>query len=469
VRADVPIALAAFLCCYLGWESWRELNAYGAVAILSPAILASSVHFYLSYSLPMLGTFFDDGLLRTMHLWTEDEHTGWLIYAMVLVCLSAVVFWRGYRCSIGLSMGRRVAAALRRTGLIRAELRPNLFIVFVLIAASIAARMTLINLGIFGYSSDRATLYEYAAYRQYLEHAAALGLLALFLIAVDLFNRPSLNRLLLGAIFIADLLLEIGFGFLSGFKSQVISPAIVVGVAYFLVRGRIPIKWVLGAIILMIAAYAIVERFREIRHSFYSFESTSALSILDAVTTAASTGSNDNQRSVLVTVAGRAELITPTIRALQFSETALDWGSDAPAFLSSILLAPLHAFVPRLIWPDKPANNAGIWFYTRVYGGDASGFTSVGMGPISYFYFAGGVTAVVVGFFLLGMFYRALFMGFGSLGAGGWIVYLVVAGKLALIPSEVGAMLAGVLQLIPLAILVQATVLRTSRPAVATV
>src|SRR3546814_15261390 len=90
-----------------------------------------------------------------------------------------------------------------------------------------------------------------------------------------------------------------------------------------------------------------------------------------------------------------------------------DWSSDvcssdlgSPTFLTNIALSPAYAFIPRVIWKEKPSGDLGLW-YTHVVMGLGS-YSSTAMGPVTYLYFAGGALAVFVGFMGFGILQKVL-------------------------------------------------------------
>lgn len=112
---------------------------------------------------------------------------------------------------------------------------------------------------------------------------------------------------------------------------------------------------------------------------------------------------------------------------------------------------------------SKSFINDGHWFNTEVLGADPRSTTAVGMGPISYLYFVGGMVAVWIGFFLLGVVQRVAFSSLLPLGAGGWIVYLGMLSLLAIPISNVSAGIGGLLRMLPFLIIAQLLLLKRSQ------
>ena len=63
-----------------------------------------------------------------------------------------------------------------------------------------------------------------------------------------------------------------------------------------------------------------------------------------------------------------------------------------------------YAFIPRVIWPDKPTVTRGAWFseYLGVYGRDGEINTSIGMTAVGELYWNFGAPGVVIGMFVFG-------------------------------------------------------------------
>ena len=138
------------------------------------------------------------------------------------------------------------------------------------------------------------------------------------------------------------------------------------------------------------------------------------------------------------------------------SQGGLPEGS--PAFRSDILLAPLHAIVPRFLWAGKPLQNIGLWYTHEVLGFRFE--SSTAMSPFTYLNFAGGPVAVVIGFFFVGVCQRALFEGFRGYGAGGLIVIVGLLGTLASIDSAFNTFIIGIMRMLPMLVIAQYLILQ---------
>jgi hypothetical protein len=63
-----------------------------------------------------------------------------------------------------------------------------------------------------------------------------------------------------------------------------------------------------------------------------------------------------------------------------------------------------YAFIPRLIWPDKPSVTRGAWFSTRLglFQTEADATTSIGMTAVGELYWNFGLPGVLLGMLAIG-------------------------------------------------------------------
>src|SRR6185312_2743673 len=72
---------------------------------------------------------------------------------------------------------------------------------------------------------------------------------------------------------------------------------------------------------------------------------------------------------------------------------------------------PLWAFIPRIVWPDKPAVGGGQDWVSQFTGITFAAGTSVGIGQVLEFYMNFGVPGLVTGFAILGFILMRLDQG----------------------------------------------------------
>jgi hypothetical protein len=455
--------LNASLFAFLAWQCILEFRKSGSIALLSPAVLASVFHFSGSYVLPFLMIPLDDAVIGNTQRWVPAGDNAMLLTeAMGLANAAAVAFWVGYRLRTAIRLGTTASRALRSSGFVRFTLQINVPVALVSTAATLAAILISIRLGVFGYSSNYNDLFSNAEYRQLLSTVQVFLPLNLFLFSYDAFcrlgrGRPTGWRLpMVGALF----LLNVGVGFLSGFKAQVAFPALIVAGSYYLASRKIPVIPLLLAIPLLWGAYRVIEPFRALWNNSEHFDSTNLSSITSALADATTT--SETAIPIIGGVgqaATKVELLSFTAATIEALRNNPEITVDGPNFLNAILLAPVYMLVPRAVWPGKPIYQFGYWYAQTILGDPIGMRNSVAMGPISYFLFIHGSLAVVVGFMFLGGLFRAIFEALSHAGPGAWLVYLMASPTMFFIYSEVGPSITGMFMTILSGLVIQRLVL----------
>jgi hypothetical protein len=229
------------------------------------------------------------------------------------------------------------------------------------------------------------------------------------------------------------------FGFFSGYKYGVVMPFVLTGFVYYYVMDRIPWKAFLAAIALLYLAYAVIEPFRALRYLDPDFKNREIVAIASGVMRAGESYDQAEVKDVfLAQIAPRLNSTLSAACAVKYmDENKLP--PNAPSFLQDLFLAPFHALVPRFLWSAKPISLIGLWFNSEVLGGGEDSPSSGAMTPIGYLYFAGGVLAIGVGFFLIGIAARWIASSFWKCGSGSAIVYFGLLGNFIVIDSSVNA------------------------------
>ena len=454
------VLLNIVLFVYVIWEIWRNARTDRWRVLVQPAVLASLVHFIGSYFLPNI-RYMDDSTFPILHprlLFSGTDAVEYLNVAMWAILLAVFAMWRGYRSRFAIRIASHTRAFLVSKGLIRTEIRVNFVAIFILGFISIGAMFLKVELGVFGYSSTAQSLESMASVTAWLKFASDGGTLVLLVLAMAVFTtryKKSRGVLLL---FIMILALQVIMGFLSGFKSQVVMPMVIVGISYYVIKDRMPYKWIAIAVMMLVLAYQVVEPLRSIINNSTNFNNQSIGSIISAVFDAATMEQEDATSSTAMKVFARQDMTTFTAQSFLFKDK-FGVPDDAPDFFGSLIFSPVHAFVPRFIWSGKPTESTGYWYNVSVMGALPLNRTSVAMGPVSYAYFAGGYLGIFLVFWFIGFIQRITFETFTRVGLGGWLIYLGLFSSLVMIPSSLGAMFAGFFRAIPFVILAQYWVL----------
>jgi hypothetical protein len=247
---------------------------------------------------------------------------------------------------------------------------------------------------------------------------------------------------------------QVFFGFLSGFKNSVVQPFIIVAFAFYCYRNRFP-RWLIPAIVIAVtAAYTVIEPFRIARYDNTDFSGTSIISIASTMTdidNIKKLSSNANT-PVWLSVIIRNNLTYVASLGIEYSANH-SLSDDSPQFLKNILLAPVHAVIPRLLLPEKPIKNEGLWYSQKVVGHDL--LNSVDMSPFTFLNFAGGPIAIIFGFLFIGVIQRGLFDGLRVYGAGGLIIIFGLLSTIGTIESSFNSVIIGIIRLFPMLVVAQ--------------
>jgi len=441
------VTYSIVLAAYLAFEIRQQQRRTGPV-FANPVVLTSIVSFLIPFSLSNFIFWLPSTMLEAVG--TPVGITPWMNDLMFLVVIAACGLWVGYSSGLGRGLARKLRESRLVRHLISAPTGMSQTAVSVCIGLSLAARLVQLQLGIFGYGSDNDTLIALAAYREYFYFVEVLGQWALIAIALDHYG-PSRTSLRLGQWLWPVLGYEMVWGFLSGFKARVVIPMLLIALAHYVQRGRFP-RWLAPALACgLVVAYAVIEPYRDLWNTGWGKGGIrgATSTIVDGLPRGSAT---DSGVSTPLQVAARVNLTYFGSLGIEYAATS-QLPAGSPDFLGNILWSPIYAVVPRLLWDAKPLNDSGNWYAREVRGVDSN--TSTAMSGVTYLNFAGGITAVVLGFLFVGMTHRVLFDGLRGLGPGAWLVLIGLLPTLIQFESTFEAFPIGIMRQLPLLLAAQ--------------
>jgi hypothetical protein len=453
--------LTGVLLGFLALEVMRVRSLHPQCWVLNPVVWGSFHTFFLAYGVSNVLFLFPDEQLYLLGL--VPDITPPMVKHMALVLLAAMAMWVGYWSPIAAWFAReKSAAAFQARFLPRQSHLRSLTLPALMVIAS-GARLMQIQLGVFGYSSTYERLVEAGAYTQFLSMFASIGKAALLLAALQYFNNPSSSfaRFWLYGL----ILLEVGWGLMSGFKSAVVMPIILAMVAQYLVTGRVSRQLTVFAVVAVFAAYAVIEPFRGARNDDLGHRGTTFGEIASTLSKGLEDETVNTDKALLpLTILARSNLTWIGSFGLEYADSG-QVGASAPEFLPNIILAPLHAWIPRAIWDSKPLGDIGLWYNQEVMG--MSHFSSTAMGPVTYLNFAGGGVAVFLGFFFMGCVQRILFFLLQPWRSmQGAVVFLGMLGTISNIDSAFNGIVVSLVRELPIYLAALFLVFRSGSAAV---
>lgn len=427
--------------------------------LLNPAVLASIFTFLLGFAITNYIHFVPDSEAnRFLYKQLGSDPFPLLNYTMTLIILSAMTMWWGYNSSFGDSFYNfLMKKPLGLDKYFRTELKPNMAFIYALIIISVFARLYAIQLGVYGIAQSSRTISENIAIAFTINAAGQLINFSLILVAIKFFKEGfNFNyRITLALIVI----IEIYFGVISGMKSAVVFPVAILFICYYLVHKKFHKGFIIATILLLVAAYIIVEPFRIIRMQDANFQSSPgyiASSMMDAYSLNQSRKIIAGDDNIFTNIILRSNYLVAAAKAIDFADNSV-FDKRAPDFLEKIYTVPLQAFIPRIFWSGKPLEDTGSWFSFVVWGGSRT--TSVAMSPIGFLYFAGGIIAVIIGFFVFGIMQKMVW-NFYLGGGGQLLIYFGFLTTVVLIDSAVNTTFVTWLRNLPIIIILQSFLIK---------
>lgn len=450
------IIYTSLLIFYLLFEVIFKKNKDKESYLLNPVVLSSFFTFILGFGLTNFVFLDEDGFY-----WSELYNRfganafGYLADAMPLVIIAAIAMWAGYHSGLGRHLFRFLTSSiipvkkyLRKSFEIRFEL------IIYLAVLSFIARFIAIYLGIFGYSQDPETVSRFSGIDLPLNLLGELGKFCLLIISLAYFTSPEIKKYKIT--FVVILIFELFFGILSGMKSAIILPFVIIFLTYFFIHRKIKKTYAIYFIISIAVAYTIVEPFRMLRMHDPNFKSTPGY-ILSTFTEAYSLSKkvgfaqSELTENVFLSAFMRNNYVIEIAKAKEYNDK-VGLKEDDPNFKGLLFTVPFWAYVPRAIWTSKPIPNLGGWFTQKVWGMDIISATA--MTPFGFLYFAGGIPFIIIFLFIIGVMQHALFK-FIELSSGGVIIYIGLLSTVVFIDSNVSGIFISWLRMFPILLVLQ--------------
>ncbi len=456
------IAKNIFLLLFLYYNinNYRKSNPHHW--LLNPAVLASILTFLLGYCITNFVYFIpgsENEKLMYRLLGLEpliDFNKG-----MNAIIIAAISMWIGYNTKFGIKLYHFILRfPINFKKYFRSSFIPDMQIVYLIFGLAIGTRLYAIQLGIYGFSQSTEKLTASIGIAYILMSFTELTSLCLLVVSFAYFKNPK--NFNYKFTFFLILTVEIGFGILSGMKSAVIMPLIFSFVTYYLVNNKIHKGLIVAVAIFIIIAYVIIEPFRMLKSKDANFQSTPsniANTMVDAYFLNKSMKIVPGSENIFENIANRNAYLLGASKSIQYAEVH-GLGANDPDFLAKIYTIPVQTFIPRLIWSNKPIEDAGRWYSVNVWG--STPINSVAYTPIGFFYFAGGFVFIVLGFLLIGILQKTLWQFFLA-GGGQILIFLALLSTVVIIDSAFNGMIVYWLRFLPVFIFLQAIILKKTR------
>lgn len=205
------------------------------------------------------------------------------------------------------------------------------------------------------------------------------------------------RKSLLLPVIIAMVLAQLVFGFIVDSKGDALIGAVLVAVTHLLVNGRLPKTWVAAIAAFVLLAFPILQANRTVRAT-HGYDSSEVLQSLTKVFEAAvaTSDSNSKGRDRAATFAERLSLKGSVEMIVRGT------GTVAPFQNGYTLLPIVSAFIPRVVWPDKPDIQTG-QILNKEFKVSSVAYTYISPSHLGELYWNFGWTGVVGGMTFVGL------------------------------------------------------------------
>jgi hypothetical protein len=417
--------------------------------LLNPIIISSVFTFLLSYGVSNILFFLNPDELDLLNLVPDISPA--MVKISYLTNISVIAIFAGYWSPLYYRIIHTRIALKFDNKILSKYTQLKWYTIPTFYFISSLSRIIQVRLGIFGYFSSIERRIELGSYSQYLALGSSLGKVGLFLYSLNYFknNSSKRNKYYFFLLLAYDLL----WGVLSGFKSEIVIPFVILFISYYVSTGKTSYKWIVYSVISLFFAYVVIEPFRATKNFDSNLEARSVNQFASLLRESRNLDLDvsENKVPILLALASRTNLTWIGSQGIDYADNVGLKDSD-PDFLSNLFLSPLHAFIPRILWSGKPLSELGIWYTQVVMGKDSN--SSTAMGPLTYLYFAGGQLLIFIFFFFIGCLQRiVLFLLRPFHYFAGLFLYLLILMNISIIDSSINSILISLFRDIPISLL----------------
>lgn len=363
----------------------------------------------------------------------------WLTTALLFTLLGLLALWSGYYGRLGLVLHRLTVRPareqVRARAVVRIEMAGGLYVL------GLMARLVMLRTGLYGYLKQPEA-YTSVPYAELLVRLEALCTLGLVLAWLDAYSHPENRRrgLFAGALLVSELF----WGFVSGMKIYVLMPLVLVAIIHAYKRGRLPVRYVATAMIVLILIYPVNGLYRQmVRTGEMEIRGPTDIVNSSGVLVDEILLNFDDPNLYLgmgyESAIARTSLIQNYALLLKYLDQTGDYWHGR-----TIWMLPALIVVPRAVWPDKPVADTGYWFSVQVWGEDPRARNSIAITWPGLLHLQFGLPSVLLGMFLVGILLRLLYERYGRPRSNySLFFYVMLLSTLLRIDDDLSWLLAG--------------------------
>ena len=378
---------------------------------ITPLFLASIRMFLLAYGLTIM-IYYSGGTSISDFISINDTFY-YLNNVMIYASIAFISMWYFYFSKINSRLSKQIFNVITNNGrALRKYIFPKWGLLYILFIVSVLCKLYMISLGIYGVLGTYFGLDYDVSYMQIIVYFSFAGTGASMIVYLYYFKyKKNLIQ------FIIFLSIDVFFSLFTGFKGPIIVTGLSIIIVIYLTQHRISKYYLIISLLFLFVAYNLVEPYRNYILNSNNFERKSLSGIIDGFLKAQDRSYIVDNSNILKEVVGRQNFSRELAYLQEYNIKHGDDESD-PDFIFLIVSVPFQIIIPRVLWNDKPKSDLGIAFLTNKVLG-LSYQSSTAFGPLGFLYMTGGITAIILGSFLIGAILRlaTLFLTSGNWGS----------------------------------------------------
>jgi len=210
------------------------------------------------------------------------------------------------------------------------------------------------------------------------------------------------RRMPLLALIVVVVLAQVILGFIADFKGEAMQAGIIVCVVKIYVDGKLPKGWLVAGALFVVFAFPVFQSYRTLVRGEHGVTSLQALENLPATIEKAIQAENKVEAGFGGTAFKSQSFWERASMKPSVEVVVRRTGTDKPFQMGATLTPIVAAFIPKLIWPDKPSVAVGQVFNKEFQLAEVAD-TYISPSHVGELYWNFGWAGVIVGSSLIGV------------------------------------------------------------------
>ncbi|MDX1767069.1 MAG: hypothetical protein R3294_03385 [Arenibacter troitsensis] len=311
--------------------------------------------------------------------------------------------------------------------------RKIIFLIFTVLL--ILAQLFLMFKGIVGYGTEGNHTME--SYSFMIQSISIMGPFVLAMFAIIKYKYKDKGKIF-NITFLIYFLMQVGIGFLSGMKENIISPILIVIIPYLLSGNKISLRIFIGGFIFFILLYPINNNYRYYTNAYGNLNKMTYLQL--AISDTFEGNFIENFVGGTQSYQNRLSLFPLFMYSVENEKEWTEYKN-----LNRYIYLPISWIIPRFLMTSKPTSNTGSKLYHMTTGRETSSVTPSTYG---WSYLEGGYIPLFLSFLLFGAFITYLQVNLNKEHLFGLLLFITVLVALLKVESDIYFKISEILQTI---------------------